>query len=86
MGVREVGNFLNQLKQALINVHQPSLIVHAARDPVVDNGGARLIYDELSSEVKEFALMNYDNHIIVNGRGSERVHKLIGSFIRDNIK
>lgn len=83
LGVKEVGTFLSRLKSSLGNVHHPGLIVHADKDPVVDSAGAKMLYDELGSENKEYVLMNYDNHIIVNGPGADRVQRLIWGFIRD---
>lgn len=83
MGVKEIGNFLAKLKTSLANVVHPSLIIHADKDPVVDSDGSKIIYDELGAESKEYVLMNYDNHIIVNGKGSDKVHKLIANFVRD---
>ncbi len=83
LGVKNVGSFLEALQGELANVQHPSLILHADRDPVVDSKGSRKIYEELGTEKKEYVLMNFDNHIITSGEDSKRVHKLIGSFIKD---
>ena len=83
LGVKNVGQFLEALGESLAKVKHPSLILHADRDPVVDSSGSRIIYEELGTEEKEYVLMNYDNHIITSGEDSKRVHKLIGSFIRE---
>jgi len=83
MGVKEIGSFLTKLKPSLAKVVHPSLIIHADKDPVVDSDGSKIIYDELGAESKEYVLMNLDNHIIVNGKGAERVHELIADFARD---
>ncbi len=83
LGVKEVGNFLDHLKSELANVLHPSLIIHAAEDPVVDSKGSRIIYDELGSATKEYDLINYDRHVIISGEGSQKVLRKIGDFIRD---
>ncbi|HKJ63925.1 MAG TPA: alpha/beta fold hydrolase [Desulfopila sp.] len=82
-GVKNVGLFLENLKSELTKVRQPCLILHADKDPVVSSGGGHLIYENVASEKKEFALLNYDRHIIVRGPGTSRVHQHIESFIRN---
>ena len=67
----------------LADVAHPSLIVHAAKDPVVDSRGSKIIYDKLGSEEKEYVLKNYDRHVIISGKYAKRVNRLIGDFVRD---
>lgn len=83
LGVKEVGNFLEHLKTVLANVTHPSLIMHAAKDPVVDSKGSKIIYDKLGSEEKEYVLVNYDRHVITSGKYSKKIHRIIGDFVRD---
>lgn len=82
-GVKNVGIFLESLKSELTKVRQPCLILHADKDPVVSSSGGHRIYETVASEKKEFALLNYDRHIIVRGPETSRVHQHIESFIRD---
>ncbi len=83
LGVKNVGSFLEVLRGELPKVFNPCLILHADGDPIVDSKGSFKIYEELGAEEKEYVLLNYDKHIITSGEDSRRVHKLIGSFIRD---
>ncbi len=83
LGVREVGNFLGDLKDRLPEMNHPALILHADRDPVVDQKGSRQLYDNIGSRRKEYYLLSFDRHIIVNGKGSGRVHRMIGEFIKE---
>ncbi len=83
LGVKEVGNFLDNLKTKLGDVSHPSLILHADKDPVVDSSGSKMIYDELGSPNKDYVLINYDRHVIISGEKSEKVQRLIGNFVRD---
>lgn len=81
-GVKEVGNFLSSFREKLSEIYQPSLILHADKDPVVASDGAEIMYDEIGAEKKEFILINSNKHVIVNGDGAERVYELISSFIK----
>jgi esterase/lipase/1-acyl-sn-glycerol-3-phosphate acyltransferase len=83
LGVKEVGTFLDHLQTVLADVLHPSLIVHAAKDPVVDSRGSKIIYDKLGSKKKEYVLKNYDNHVIISGKYAKSVHRLINDFVRD---
>lgn len=83
LSIKNVGTFLEKLRPALKDVSQPSLILHAEGDPVVDSGGSRILYDELGSTMKEYLLFSSDRHILVNGPGSDLVNERIASFIRD---
>jgi len=85
-GVKNVGIFLENLKSVLPQVRQPCLILHADKDPVVSSVGGHRIFEKVASEKKEFALLNYDRHIIVRGPGSSRVHQHIDSFIHDIVR
>ncbi len=83
LGVREMGRFLDILKDRLENMHHPALILHADRDPVVDQKGSRQIYDNIGSRQKEYYLLSFDRHVIINGKGSGRVHRIISEFIKE---
>ncbi|MEE4240244.1 MAG: alpha/beta fold hydrolase [Desulfopila sp.] len=82
-GLKNVGLLLEKLKLVSKNIRHPSLILHADQDPMVDSGGSKAMYDSLASENKEYVLLNYAKHIIIQGSECRRVHRLIGNFIRD---
>ncbi len=83
LGVREVGLFLDNLQDRLPDMQHPALILHADNDPVVDQEGSRQLYKNLGSKRKEYYLLSSDKHVIINGKGSGRVHRLIGEFVND---
>ncbi len=83
LGVREVGNFLDALKECLPEMNHPALILHSDRNPVVDQKGSRQLYENIGSNWKEYYLLSFDKHVIINGKGSGRVHRMIGEFIRE---
>jgi esterase/lipase/1-acyl-sn-glycerol-3-phosphate acyltransferase len=80
-GVKEVGDFLDSISKSYIAIKQPALIIQADNNPVVDPKGSLQLYDNIASSDKEFCLLSYDRHILVNGEGAEKVFKKIGAFI-----
>lgn len=85
VGIKNIGNFLEHLQGQLEKIDHPTLILHAENDPIVDNKGSKLMYDEIGSTKKEYILLASGRHIITNGEGSIRVHKIISNFIDDSI-
>jgi esterase/lipase/1-acyl-sn-glycerol-3-phosphate acyltransferase len=82
-GVKEVGEYLESIEKRYGMITQPALVMQAENNPVVDPGGSKQLYDSIGSADKEFCLLNYDRHVLVNGDGTEKVFKKIGAFIRD---
>lgn len=83
-GIREVGEYLDSIEKAYTAISQPALILQADKNPVVDPKGSAQIYESIGSAGKEFCLLSYDRHILVNGEGKEKVFEKIGVFI-DNL-
>jgi esterase/lipase/1-acyl-sn-glycerol-3-phosphate acyltransferase len=82
-GVREVGRLLDHLRLKLEKIENPILIIQASDNPVVDQKGSRQLFDQLGSKRKIYNLVESARHIIVNGQGSGKVHRMIENFIRD---
>jgi esterase/lipase len=82
-GISEVGSLLERLEKTVRDITLPILILQADNDPVLSPKSARLIFDRLASAEKEFSLVHADRNIIINGEGAERVHRKIGTFIRE---
>ena len=85
IGIKNVGNFLEHLQGQLGKIVHPSLIIHAEKDPVVNCEGSKEMYNEIGSAKKEYVLLASNRHIITNGEGSSRVHKIISNFIDDSM-
>ncbi|MEE4359442.1 MAG: alpha/beta fold hydrolase [Desulfococcaceae bacterium] len=81
-GIREIELFMDELEPQLPRISVPALVLHSVRDPVSDPEGSKRIYEMLGSVQKEYVLFNFDRHNILSGQGSQRVHQLIGAFIR----
>jgi esterase/lipase len=80
-GVKEVGDLLESLAKRYSAIRQPALIVQADRDPVVHPRGSRQLFDLLGSRDKEYCLLSYGRHVLVNGDNKERVFRKIGEFV-----
>ena len=80
-GVAEVGEYLESIEKEYTAISQPALIIQADKNPVVDPMGSLQLYGKITSPNKEFCLLSYDRHVLVNGEGAEKVFKKIGTFI-----
>lgn len=80
--VAEMGQLMDALEPRLSSVTVPTLIVQSQADPVVDPKGSRTIFKKLGSVDKEYLLINYPHHGIVNGEGSDRVFRAVGDFVQ----
>ena len=81
-GVKELARLMDDLEPKLPGLNKPALIIQSRRDPVVDPKGSRKIFELLGTDQKEYILVNFDRHGILLGKGSQRVHKIIGEFIK----
>jgi esterase/lipase len=81
-GVRELARLMDDLEPQLSGLNKPALIVQSRRDPVVDPKGSRKIFELLGTQQKEYLLVNLDRHGILLGEGSQRVHEIIGEFVK----
>jgi esterase/lipase/1-acyl-sn-glycerol-3-phosphate acyltransferase len=80
-GIREVGDLLEKVEDRLEELDVPALIIQADKDPVVNVKSGRKVYKKIKSADKQYGLFNFDRHIIINGEGAGRVHRMISSFI-----
>jgi len=85
-GIAEMGRLMENLEARLATITVPALIIQSQADPVVKPSGSRTIYKKLSSVDKEYLLVNYDRHGIINGEGSERIFHAIDEFIQKLVK
>ncbi|MBW2682518.1 MAG: alpha/beta fold hydrolase [Deltaproteobacteria bacterium] len=81
-GVSEVGQFLDSVKKQYSTIQQPALIIQADKNPIVDPGGSRKIYEMIESDQKEYCLLSFDRHILVHGKRADMVQRKISNFIK----
>ncbi len=80
-GVHEIGEYLKSIDSTYGSITQPTLIIQASNNPVVDPEGSEKLYRRIGSENKEYCLLSYDCHVLINGEGAGRVHRKIGDFV-----
>jgi len=80
-GIREVGRYLDKIEDILREVQVPSFVLYSEQDPVVSKRAGRNVYRKLKVENKQLSVYSFKRHIIVNGEGSELVHRNISDFI-----
>ncbi len=81
-GIAELGRLMETLESRLAAVSIPALIIQSQADPVVNPKGSQMIFEKLGSADKEYLLVNYKRHGIINGEGSGRVFRAIGEFVQ----
>ncbi len=82
-GIREVGRLLAGLEDKAAAITQPVLIVQSEKDSVVNPKGSQRFYSLLGSRQKEYRLVHSDRHVLINGEGAGRVHRMIWDFLRE---
>lgn len=80
-GINELDRLMDQVADRLPEVQVPALVVQSSGDPVVDPSGSLRVFNRLGSKNKEYLMVNYDRHGIINGGGSERVFAAVGEFL-----
>lgn len=83
-GMKEVGEYLESIEKGYGEVKQPALVIQADKNPVVNPEGSKKLYDALGSVNKEFCLLSYNRHVLVNGARSDLVFRKIYDFIKAN--
>ncbi len=81
-GVREIERLMDDLDPRLGGIAIPALVVQASNDPVVDPRGSEKIFKKIGSRDKKYVLFSMNRHGILLGEDSEKVHQVVGDFLR----
>ena len=81
--VKQLGILMKKCLDSLVEIKQPTLIIYSKDDPIVKPVSSKIIYNNISSNIKEIAEFKRDNHIIVVGKGSDEVFNKVAFFISD---
>lgn len=81
-GVHQLERLMDKVAGKLPRVQSPALVIQALGDPVVSAEGTRKVFERLGSTDKTYMVLNYQRHGILMGEGADRVHCMIGDFIR----
>jgi esterase/lipase len=75
---------MDEVRKNLKKIEVPTLIIHAKEDPVVHYKSSEIIRDKISSERKEFAIIDADKHVIItNEKTRDSVFNKIYEFIKN---
>ncbi len=81
-GVREIERLMDDLDPRLGGIEVPALVVQSSNDPVVDPRGSEKIFKKIGSRDKKYVLFSMNRHGILLGEDSEKVHQVVGDFLR----
>ena len=81
-GIIELDRLMDQIEPKLPDISVPALIVQSFGDPVVNPDGSLKIYKMLGAREKEYLMVNYERHGIINGRNAERIFCGVGDFLK----
>jgi esterase/lipase len=84
-GIVELDRLMDQIEPKLSKIQVPALVVQSYGDPVVNPDGSLKIFKKLGTKEKEYLMVNYERHGIINGEHSERVFRAVGDFL-DRLK
>jgi esterase/lipase len=79
-GLYELQVLLGKLEERLQDVHCPTLVLQADRDPVVDPNSATTIMNKLGSENKRLEMIASERHGILYGDVGD-TRKLITEYL-----
>jgi len=81
--IGELKKLVDLTNEKLKDVHEPTLIIQADNDPIVNPQSADIIYDTISSDYKERYLVDSDKHVITLEEDvQEQIFDKIVKFIR----
>lgn len=80
-GIRELDRLMDQMEPRLPEIKAPALVIQSHGDPVVNPEGSYKIFKKLGSQDKEYLLVNYPRHGIINGMGADRVFRAVEEFL-----
>lgn len=80
-GVYQLVRLMNATEQCLPEIRVPTMVIQAARDPIVNPISGQQLFDRLGAEFKELILLERNRHGIVNGEGREHVFAHLRHFL-----
>ena len=79
--VNEMRKLTNKVQKEIPKIKCPALVVHSAKDMLSRQSNISLVYDNISSEMKEKFIVNQANHnLFVNSPDQELIFQKITSY------
>lgn len=83
VGIGEVFKAAKVIKKNIKKVTSPLLMVHSIEDDLVSIKGANFIYNNISSESKEFVTVYNSYHVVIDDNDRDLVNKKCVDFINN---
>jgi len=79
--VNEMRKLTNKVKRELPEIKCPALVIHSTKDILSLQSNISLVYDNISSEIKEKFIVNQANHnLFINSPDQELIFQKINSY------
>ena len=79
--VNEMRKLTNKVKKELPKIKCPALIIHSTKDILSLQSNISIVYDNISSEIKEKFIVHQANHnLFINNPDQEQIFQKINSF------
>ena len=82
-GGYELEKLMRSVENHLPNVVDPTLIIQAAGDPVVDSVSGQEIFDKIGTKEKELFIVNANHHGILRGAAAQEVCEKVLEFLNE---
>lgn len=81
VAVRSAMDLIEQVKPLIPEITQPTLIIQARHDTIVDPDGAVYLYENLGSEVKKLAWAENSDHIVTLDYDRDQIAAEVAAFL-----
>jgi esterase/lipase len=82
-GGYELEKLMRIVEKRLENVVDPTLVIQASDDPVVDPVSAQEIFDKLGTNEKQLFMINANHHGILRGKEADEVNAKVLEFLNE---
>ena len=76
----QLEKLMDECNNNLFKITHPSLIIQANNDPVVNPVSGQNIYNKINSTDKFLSVVDFKNHVIIYGLGTQKVFEEIKKF------
>lgn len=80
--VKELGHLMEICDDNLSKIKANSLIIQAKDDPIVNPVSGKKIYKKIAAKNKVLKEVDFDNHVIINGKNQDKIFKIIKDYLK----
>ena len=79
--IAQLEKLMEKCDKNLAMINCPTLVIQGNKDPVVNPESGQNIYNKINSKTKFLSILEFKNHVIINGFGSEKIFNEIKNFL-----